>query len=485
MPVHTALLLAFFGGEDDDDGDDDVAAMASLLDTDPSARAVERELEALRDAINTTYGSVKDRLDDRQRVPVDAPPRRKAEAVERAVRRPAGGQSGGGSGGGGGDTAATVREAAATVREAESPDSALARRLLDRVADERSSSRQLADAFEAAARGLDDYERAQSALDGLDRGAGVDSVPELADAYEDARRERHASASDRDRLSDAVESLLDELDTDPDGGTLEQRVRAATRAVRADSGGRSGADASDDQSGDGGGGGEFADAVERARDEASPRSRRARRLFDALEEGRSVEPELVATAGRLDEAATTDALLEDVDNGDVADLADEVADSFAAADGGAVADALRERAVDLGDRVARADDSNRVVAFAAHEELSFYRESLLGDALGGDARGAGAAGSGDAVEDRLDAVRERRAAFERTYVEERSDHNHSIPLYFLSLVDEAVEDAEDDLAAGRTDRAAGTAAVAERLLDRVEGLYEQNQYSVMLRSLRG
>jgi len=485
MPVHTALVLplAFFGGGDDDDeGEDDVvAAMASLLDTDPSAPAVERELEALRDAINATYGSVKDRLDDRQRVPVDAPPRRKAEAVERAVRRPAGGQSRD-SGSDDGDAAATVREAAAAVREAETPESALARRLLDRVADERSSSRQLADAFEAAARQLDDHERAQSALDGLDRGAGVDSVPELADAYEDARRERHASASDRDRLSDAVESLLDELDADPDGGTLEQRVRAATRAVRTDSGGRSGAGSNDQSGADGGA---LADAVARAREDASPRSRRARRLFDALEEGRSVEPELVATAGRLDEAATTEALLEDVDNGDVADLADEVADSFAATDGGgAVADALRERAVDLGERVARADDSNRVVAFAAHEELSFYRESLLGDALGVDGGPAGA-GSDAAVEDRLEDVRERRAAFERTYVEERSDHNHSIPLYFLSLVDEAVEDAGDDLAAGRTDRAAGTAAVAERLLDHVEGLYEQNQYSVMLRSLRG
>jgi hypothetical protein len=460
MTVHTALL-GFFGGGDDDDGDaGGVAAVASLLDTDPSAAAVERELEALRDAINTTYGSVRDRLDDRQRVPVDAPPRRKAEAIERAVRT-AQRQSGGD-----GDASA-VREAAATVRADESPESAHARRLLDRVADERSSPHQLADAFETAARRLDEHERAQSALDAVDGRAGVDSVPELVDAYEGAQRERDASASGQDRLSDAVEALLDELDVDTEGD-LERRVRAATRAVRTDAGGPSQTDEA------------ATDAVARARSEANPRSRRARRLFDALEDGEDVESALVATASRLDEAATTDALLGDVDSEDVADLAAEVADEFAAADGG-VADALRERAVDLGDRVARADDSNRVVAFAAHEELSFYRQSLLGDALVGEA----AAADSGTLDDRLDAVRDRREAFEHTYVGERSDHNHSIPLYFLSLVDESVEDAAEDLAAGRTDRAAGTIGVAEQLLDHVEGLYEQNQYSVMLRSLRG
>lgn len=460
MTVHTVLLGFFGGGDDEADTDGgEVAAVASLLETDPSATAVERELEGLRDAINTTYGSVRDRLDDRQQVPVDAAPRRKAEAIERAVRTADRQPRGDGDAG-------AVRRAAATVREDESPESAHARRLLDRVADERSSPHQLADAFEAAAHRLDEHERAQSALDSVDSPAGVESVPELVDAYEEARRERHANASDQSRLSDAVEGLLDELDVDTEG-SLEQRVRTATRAVRTDAGGERGSDEA------------LSDAVTRARGEANPRSRRARRLFDALEDGSDVESALVATAGRLDEAATTDALLGDVDREDVADLADEVAEAFAAADG-AVADALRERAVDLGDRVARADDSNRVVAFAAHEELSFYRQSLLGEALAD-----GTAASSGTLDDRLDAVRGQREAFEQTYVAERSDHNHSIPLYFLSLVDDAVEDAAEDLAVGRTDRAAGTIAVTEQLLDHVEGLYEQNQYSVMLRSLRG
>lgn len=456
MTVHTALLAFFGGGDGDGEQLDEVAA---LLETDSSATAVERELESLRDAINTAYGSVKDQLDARQQVPADAAPRRKAEAIERAVR------ASGGQAREGGDADAVIR-AAANVREDESPDSALARRFLDRIADERSSPRQLADAFETAARHLDEHERAQAALDDLDAGSGVDSVPELVDAYREARREQHASASGRDRLSDAVESLLDELDVDADG-TLEQRVRTATREVRADSRSDSGTD------------GSLAEDVARARSAANPRSRRARRLFDALEDERDVESALEAAAARLDEAATTDALLENVDSGEVADLADQVAETFEAVDG-AVADALRERAVDLGDRVARADDSNRVVAFAALEELSFYRKSLLGDAIDGEP-----SQSNESLDARLDAVRERRAAFERDYVDERSDHNHSIPLYFLSLVDEAVEAAADDLAAGRDDRASGTLDVAEELIDHVEGLYEQNQYSVMLRSLRG
>ncbi|CAP15407.1 hypothetical protein [Halobacterium salinarum] len=454
MTVHTALL-AFFGDDGDDGELDEVAA---LLETDTSSPAVERELKSLRDAINTAYGNVKDDLDAHQQVPVDAAPRRKAEAIERAVRAS-------GRADAGGDAAAVI-QAAASVREDESPDSAVARRFLDQIADERSSTRQLADVFETAARRLDEHKRAQSALDRLDAGSGVDSVPDLVDAYREMRREQAASASGRDRLSEAVESLLDELDVDAEGA-LEQRVRSATREIRMDS--RS----------DSGTGEPLVEGVSRARSAANPRSRRARRLFDALEDGSDVEAALEAAAARLDEAATTDALLENVDSSDVADLAGEVAAEFGERDG-TVADALQERALDLRDRVARADDSNRVVAFAAHEELSFYRQSLLGDALnGGESR------SGESLDSRLEAVRERREAFEQDYVGARSDHNHSIPLYFLSLVDEAVEDAAESLAAGHDDRASGILDVAEQLIDHVEGLYEQNQYSVMLRSLRG
>jgi hypothetical protein len=456
MPVHTAFL-AFFG-DDSDDGDGGLEEVAALLGTDPARVSVENEVESLRDAINTTYGNVKDDLDSHQRVPVDAPPRRKAEAIQRAVRDSR-------RSGDNGDADAVIR-AAATARENARPNSMLARRFLDEIADAPSSSRELVDRFETVATRLDEHERAQSALDDLDPGTDVDTVPELVDAYRETDREQRATATDRDRLTDAVESLLDELDVDAEG-TLEQRVRTAARTVKSNGSDRENRSGSLD------------DAVERARSRANPRSRRARRLFDALEDGSEVESALETAASRLDEAATTDALLETVDDEDVSELADRVASDFAATNS-PVADALRERAVELGERVERADDSNRVVSFAAHEELSFYEQSLLDGAFE-----SSDAGSSQSLNGRLDALRERRQSVEQEYVDGRSDHNHSIPLYFLSLVDTAIEDAADHLNAGRSDEAAGTIDVAEALLDHVEGLYEQNQYSVMLRSLRG
>lgn len=455
MTVHT-VLLALFGGSG---GSDDLDEIAALLESEPSPAAIERELESLRKAIDTTYSSVEAQLNERKQVPVDAAPRRKAEAIQRAVRA-ADRQSPGD-----GDADAVIR-AAANVREDRSADSTLARRLLDRVADERSSSHQLTDVFETVTQRLDERARAESALDGLEASAGVDSVPELVEAYQELRHEQHASASDRDRLRDAVEGLLDELGVETDG-TLEQRVRTATREVRADAGDSSGTD------------GSLGDAVHRARDDANPRSRPARDLFDALEAGSGVESALTSSAARLDEAVTAGELLDPIHDDAVTALADDVAAQCAAADG-PVADALQERADDLGDRVAGADDSNRVMVFAANEELTFYSETLLDDVIGSEA-----SHSSEPVGDRLGAVRERREAFESDFVEERSDHNHSIPLYFLSLVDEGIEDVETDLAAGHESRAAGTLTVVEQLLDRVEGLYEQNQYSVMLRSLRG
>lgn len=451
MTLHTALL-ALFG--DDGDGED-LDEIAALLGTDATAGAVERELEALRDAINETYGSVEHRLDDRQTVAVDAGPRRKAEAVERAVRN---------DGVDSGDRAATVPRAAAAVRDGTSPDSVLARKLVDLAADGHSSRHELEDVFEQAVERLDEHARAASALEGLNATQGVDSVPELVDDYREAKRGAASRASDQDRLADAVESLLDELDVDAEG-SLERRVRAATQDARGDADGRDGSGLEEE--------------VTRARNRTNPRSRRARRLFDALEEGEDVESALASAASRLDEAATADAVMDDVDSDEVAGLADQVADDLADA-GGRTAAALSERAADLGNRVDRAGDSNRVVAFAAREELTFYRQLLREEALG-----AADGSDSESLDRRLEAVRERRRAVERDYVEERSDHNHSIPLYFLSLVDAVVDAAAQQAADGQRKRAIGTVGVAEDLVEHVEGLYEQNQYSVMLRSLRG
>ena len=50
---------------------------------------------------------------------------------------------------------------------------------------------------------------------------------------------------------------------------------------------------------------------------------------------------------------------------------------------------------------------------------------------------------------------------------------------------EELREAEDRLDAGQPERAAGICTVTEAVIEHIEGLYDQNQYSVMLRSLRG
>lgn len=85
----------------------------------------------------------------------------------------------------------------------------------------------------------------------------------------------------------------------------------------------------------------------------------------------------------------------------------------------------------------------------------------------------------------VERINERRREVTEQYVNRREDHNHSIPLVFLSTVDSLEETATTALAGGEYERAVGVATATHSLLDTVETLYERNEYSVMLRSLRG
>jgi len=467
MTIHT-VFLALFGGSDDEE---ELSELASILGSDPTEVAVKRELRSLAEELDAAYARTKGDLRADERVPPDASPRRKAEALRRAVdgRRTAGGTDDR-------DPGDVAVGAAADVRDRTRPSSPLAQRLLDQLSGSRAASpERVEETLADAVSELDQCDRHRSALDRLDAGAGIDSVSGLVDAYRTLDREHRSDESDRDRLADAVETLIDEIDgVDADEDeTLERRVRSATREVRqSDSGGSQAADDAVET------------AVARARTEANPRSRRARELFDALEggDGDAVASALAAAAVRLDEAATTDALLDGVEADEVASVAASVASDLEGTDN-PVAAALRERATDLSDRLNRVDDSNRVVPFAAREELEFYRRTVV-DRLTGGATSEPVS-SGSDVDTRLERLRQRREAVERDYVDARSDHNHSIPLYFLALVDTTFDAAADHAEAGRDERAAGSLEVVEGLIDHVEGLYERNQYSVMLRSLRG
>jgi hypothetical protein len=94
------------------------------------------------------------------------------------------------------------------------------------------------------------------------------------------------------------------------------------------------------------------------------------------------------------------------------------------------------------------------------------------------------AGTADAsADDMVATVRNRIDAVE-AYYERREDHNHTIPRHFVTLARSLHEDGRQ-LADTQPERARGILTATMGLLDHVEDLYERNQYSIMLRRLRG
>ncbi|SDY79044.1 coiled-coil domain-containing protein [Halopenitus persicus] len=520
LPV---VLLGLFDRSSDDG--DDIDRIADRLGASPSATDVERRLDSLGQSIDRIVSAAD--LPDSQEPSPDSDPVSKAESLRRAIETDririeeatpgrAGGRDGAAT------EAETVRQAARSVSRDVRPSASVSGRLLDQLAGaRRASESQIEETLQEALDRLDEHERASDVVDRTD---GIDSVAELAERRRSQSRRRRREESDRDRLREAVSELLTAVDVEvTEDDDLDRRVREATRKVReresgfdadpnagsfdrgakpeaarfdaaatADSGRGTDEDAVTGAGGDAvTGADEDADedvrtAVRRARESATPRSREARDLFEALEAGRTdpAADALETAATRLDEMATARSMLDSVSPGDVSELATSIDDRLADHDG-PVADRLAERVEELESRLDRIDETNRVLLFAAHEELTFYDRQLLATLDSADDSGNGAATDAEAVSERVSSLRERRETIETDYVEERSDHNHSIPLYFLSIADTYLTEAEDRLDAGRPERAAGICAVTEAVIDHVEGLYDQNQYSVMLRSLRG
>uniref|UniRef100_UPI000E21AB07 hypothetical protein n=1 Tax=Halorussus TaxID=1070314 RepID=UPI000E21AB07 len=307
--------------------------------------------------------------------------------------------------------------------------------------------------------------------------AGVRRLAEAAAADRSATERRE---TERDRVAEATDVLTAaatesaDLDVGPDSGRpAAERLRGLADAVE-----RGELGLAED------GAGRVGPVATEVRRERSPESAVAKRLLDRLASPGlgDLRAALDTAVEQLDAASTTRSVVADLDDESVLELADGVAARLDGATGPA-ADALADRVADLRGMVDRADDSNAVIPYAVRSELRFYDRTLV-DELG--ASGAGAASAGTAGADLPVAeVADRREAFEDRYVDGRRDHNHSIPLHFLSLVDALREDAEAAAAAGDDARAAGLLAAADETLDYVEELYERNEYSVMLRRLRG
>ena len=342
----------------------------------------------------------------------------------------------------------------------------------------------------------------------------------------DDRVERIASALEIDTPADATSmETLSRLDTAVADGT----VRRADESAASHGGGTSGSEVGGDtgvgsESGGGdtglgtdsesrrssgtssaGGAGDDRSpasvAATRVSDRLDAPSRPTRRLLETLQDGSvsEIEDALATAADKTDRASMIDSL--ETDRRKLRQRLDEAQQTATDRLDGTAADTLTDRIDTLRGRLDRADDQNPAVPSAIDSELTLYRETLF-DLLAADSdpshsgpTDAGGAPSGPPSDDPqpggenstadVAAIRDRRREITERYVNQRDDHSHTIPLLFLSSVDTLAERAEEAAAAGRDANADGICTATEELLDAIEALYKRNQYSVMLRQLRG
>jgi len=122
---------------------------------------------------------------------------------------------------------------------------------------------------------------------------------------------------------------------------------------------------------------------------------------------------------------------------------------------------------------------DNIQLYAIYQESRFYDRTLI-------PRLARTTSSPEPLDvgEQIDGIQSRIDAIRTEYVNVRADHNHTIPNHFLELADSLCSRAQR-LEREQPQQAAGVLAAAAELLGHIEQLYERNEYSVMLRRLRG
>lgn len=476
-----AVFMGLFSGSDEPD----LEAIATRLGARPTEDDVLRTLEDLTESLDR-LASAADIAGPDGRVANDAPPAEKASElatlVEQGRLRIERGRDGHDRGRDG--ESAVVSTAAEEVVRSRHPAGHRAASLLDvlRTASDAGRSEVIttldtvvhrlehADDVERAVE-PDDPERTAARLEGVDSPL-AQTVRDLALEAADATEE-----DERDELDDvriAVDRALRGVDdVSVDASTpLAERIEALAKA------------AATDQRPDATPAGA---AARRVRDDNRAECDPARDLLDgvASDDPADIERGLRRAVDALNEAATVRNLTDDVDRGAVAARVDSLTQSLESVDG-PVAETLRDRVDRLEGMLDRADESNPVVPYTVREEVAFYERDLLPtlESHGTPTDADTSDGHSDASS-AVEALSERRSALRSQYVDQRTDHNHSIPMFFLSLTETLESEARDALQTGEPDRARGLIEATDELFDRIEGLYERNEYSVMLRRLRG
>jgi len=210
-----------------------------------------------------------------------------------------------------------------------------------------------------------------------------------------------------------------------------------------------------------------------------PKTKQSQKLLSSLEEPSQsdITEVLQSTVESLNEYEQLQTALADIKTEDVRHQLDSLDADLQQKDE-PVYRHLADRVRELEAMVDR-ENVDDIQLYAIYQESRFYDRTLI-------PRLSRTTSSQEPldVDEQIDGIESRIDAIRTEYVNVRADHNHTIPNHFLELADSLCSRARQ-LEERQPQQAAGVLAAAAELLGHIEQLYERNEYSVMLRRLRG
>lgn len=384
-----------------------------------------------------------------------------------------------------------VVEVADDIQRRLNPDSSSSKQLCETLSDEDASENEVQSALENVVEELEKVEAVQNAIKPADRRSTVRVYENIKDDLEQIDGElSHAVRPLVSRLLDSKDELADiestssKLTTDvqticnyaSESGGISFQSRdtadnAAELAKLCEQGQITITETTVSV-------GEVAETIQR---ESKPSSGLSRELLDVLHG--PTDESIVSSTLRdcidvLDDHWETSEMLSEIEVQDVTRRLDSLNRELRDHDT-TVHSQLANRVRELEAMLDKPETVDDLQLYAIYQEISFYDRTLLPQLSR-----ASASGHSDDSRQLLDDVERRIGAIEDEYISVRADHNHSIPRHFLGLAESMSTDARDELDR-HPDRAAGILIATDSLLDNIEALYQQNEYSVMLRRLRG
>jgi len=477
-------MASFFGS---DDGDDSLQRIADRLDVPADEQRILDRLDDLDESINTVVSAADlHRRGFRSAPAPDASPVEKVGALAQALNddvvslASSDGDASGSIGRGEGE----LSSIAGDIAQSRAPSDQTARKLLDELAapgGPEAIRDVLVDTIERLERyqsleesltSTDDIVRnprnTQREVERADDGPVADVVVNLIETLTEARDRLDTVESGRDRLAEAVDAAAEQRDIKGED-SLDRAKRLQTSLED----GRQASTEADESALLGGA----------AAADLDPESRIADELVEDLSDpAANPIPAVEAAVSALDRSETLRSVVAETDRDSVKALAETVQNRSESVND-PVADVVTTRASRLLSAIERASAANDAPVYAAERELRFYDKTLL-DSINSRVGHNNGVAVADARE-LGDRVEERTTRLKHEYVDRLSDHNHSIPMHFLQLAETLTGKASEHRDSGEPEVALGFLRAVDALLDGVEELYELNEFSMMLRRLRG